>query len=170
MDFKGVRALVIDVDGVLTDGSLYYTESGETIKKFNIKDGTGIRLLLLAGIEVGVITGKDSAALDYRFQELGIKYVYKNVRLKDEAIKDFAAKTGVPLKEICFIGDDVIDIKALELVGFPVAVRDCDENIKGYVKHTTQNPGGAGAVREIANKVLKDNDLWSLALKRYFEG
>jgi len=167
MNFKGVKALILDVDGVLTDGSLYYTQAGEELKKFNIKDGSGIRLLLKVGIEVVVITGKGSPALDARFKELGIKHLYKNVRDKGRVLEKVSSKLNIPLEKMCFIADDLIDLPALKKVGFPVCVADSDPYILDKVVYVTENLAGHGAVREVINKILKDNQLFEKAIALY---
>lgn len=167
MDFKGIAALVIDVDGVLTDGSLLYGAHGEEIKKFDIKDGTGIRLFLSAHLEFAVITGRDSAALDYRLKELGVVNFYKNIRNKERTLKAYGIQTGIALSKICFIGDDIIDIPALKIVGYPICVADSADEVKGYADYITEKRGGYGAVREVINLILKSKKLWDITLNRY---
>jgi len=144
----------MDVDGVLTDGRLYYTEEGERIKVFNVQDGLGIKLLQRAGIKTGVISGRESEALRNRLIELGVDEIFMGRFEKDGILKDILSMNGISAEEVGFIGDDLVDIPVLKRVGFPVAVRDASEDVKRFAVYVTMREGGKGAVREVVDLIL----------------
>lgn len=144
----------MDVDGVLTDGRLYYTEEGERIKVFNVQDGLGIKLLQRAGIKTGVISGRESEALRNRLLELGVDEIFMGRFEKDGILKDILSRNGISAEEVGFIGDDLVDIPVLKRVGFPVAVRGASEEVKRYAVYVTMKEGGKGAVREVVDLIL----------------
>lgn len=160
-DLAAVKLLLLDVDGVLTDGSINYTDSGEEIKQFNAKDGLGLRLLMQAGVGVGIITGRKSEALLQRCRNLGIDLIFDNVKHdKTQAFATILAETGLAASETAFAGDDLPDIPVMEKagVGFAVADAACEVIEKSDI--TTLCPGGRGAVREICEKILKAKGVW----------
>lgn len=145
----------MDVDGVLTDGNLYYTENGESLKEFNVYDGLGIKLLQKAGISTGIISGRESEALRSRLLELGIDEVYMGRLHKGAILEEILSRKGLSAEEVGFIGDDVVDIPVLKRVGFPVAVRNAPDVVKKFTVYTTLREGGRGAVREVVELILK---------------
>jgi len=145
----------MDVDGVLTDGRLYYTEEGERVKVFNVHDGLGIKLLQRAGISTGIISGRESEALRNRLTELGIEEIYMGRFKKESVLEEILERKGLSPEEVGFIGDDIVDIPVLKRVGFPVAVRNAPDPVKSLAVYVTLREGGKGAVREVVELVLR---------------
>ena len=164
---KDVKMLLLDVDGVLTDGSIIYDDRNVETKIFNVKDGLGIRLLLDAGIEVGIITGRASGALTNRCKNLGIPHLYDGVKDKTSALNDILGKTGIKAEETAFMGDDLPDLPVLTKVGVSIAVNNADETVKEHVDIVTAQNGGDGAVREICEGILKAKNLWNDIVEAY---
>jgi 3-deoxy-D-manno-octulosonate 8-phosphate phosphatase (KDO 8-P phosphatase) len=165
---KGIQMLLLDVDGVLTTGEIIYTDSGEQIKIFNVKDGLGIRMLKEAGIQVGVITGRKGKALRHRCQNLGLTLVFDGARDKIKAMKKIAGETGIPLESMAFIGDDLPDLSVMQKAGLAVAVADAHEMIRHIAHVTTRAKDGRGAVREICEAILKAQNKWDDLIDRLF--
>ncbi|MCD6570202.1 MAG: HAD-IIIA family hydrolase [Deltaproteobacteria bacterium] len=164
---KQIKALVLDVDGVLTDSSIYFTDKGQEIKAFNAKDGHGIKMIMRAGIQVAIITGRKSKALKYRAQELGIEHVIEDAKDKKEALKKIAIKLGIDPSEIAYMGDDVVDLPAMALCGLSVAPSDAIDLVKEKVDIVTDNPGGKGSVRQAIEIILKSQGLYDKVMERY---
>lgn len=150
-----VRLLALDVDGVLTDGGLYYTESGEVLRRFNIKDGQGLKLLMQGGIEVAIITAKSSMATLQRAKDLGIIHTYLGVEDKLATLKELCEKLNLSLSQVAYVGDDVNDLEVLQTVGCPLTVADAMPDNQAFALYITQSPGGHGAVREICTLLLQ---------------
>lgn len=165
---KQIEMVLLDVDGVLTAGEIIYSDSGEQIKIFNVKDGIGIRLLKEAGIKVGIITGRKGKALKHRCDNLGIDLIFDGIRDKKKALDDIKAKTGIPFKAMAFVGDDLPDLPVMKKVGLAVAVGDANEMVKHHAHMTTMAHGGKGAVREISEAILKAQGLWDGIIHRLF--
>jgi 3-deoxy-D-manno-octulosonate 8-phosphate phosphatase (KDO 8-P phosphatase) len=165
--FKRIKLLLLDVDGVLTDGGILYTDGGEEIKIFHVKDGLGIRLLQDAGIGVGIVTARGSAALHRRCTELGITQIYDNVRDKGAVFDQIRNATGVSAEATAFVGDDLPDLPLMKRVGLPIAVADAHEAVIQQAAWVSMSKGGTGAVREICEHILKSQGLWENALKRF---
>lgn len=149
-----VKLLAIDVDGVLTDGGLYYTESGEEFKKFNIKDGLGLRRVLEAGIEVAFISANHSRSTLHRAKKLGIVHALIGISNKLDALQNLCRTLNVPLDQIAYIGDDLVDLPILEMVGVPIAVADAVTAVQEVAVYVTQKSGGNGAVREVCDRLV----------------
>ena len=164
---KRIRLLLLDVDGVLTDGRLALDEAGREIKFFHIRDGQGIRLLQLAGIKVGILTGRRSKAVDFRAQELGIHLVFQKIQDKAQALPAILKKENLQADEVCYVGDDLSDLAVLSCVGLGVAVADAAAEVKAIAHYTTRLRGGQGAVREICEKVLKVKGKWEKVIQTY---
>jgi len=162
-----VRLLVLDVDGVLTDGRIIMDHEGKEIKAFDVRDGHGIKLLRDAGIEVAVLTGRNSPVVQKRTDDLGILWVQQGVSDKVAAYEEIARKTGIEDEETCFIGDDLVDIPLLKRVGIPVVVADGVHEAKQCALYVTQAPGGRGAVREVCDLLLQAQGKWDEILRRY---
>ena len=152
---RKIKMFLLDVDGVMTDGSLFYTREGEEIKVFNVKDGMGIKLLRKAGIEVGVISARNSHPLHIRLKDLGIERAYTGNERKVEALEDIVKENSLKYEEIAYMGDDYVDIPVMKRVGFPIAVADAVEEVKNIAVYTTKSEGGKGAVREAVEFILK---------------
>lgn len=152
---RGVRLFVTDVDGVLTDGTLHYGKSGEETKQFHTRDGLGLQLLMRSGIEVAIVSGRSSRALDRRVAELGIRHFYPGQENKWKIIEALAKDLGVAPAEIAFAGDDLPDLAVFRHVGVPIAVSDADPRILREACWVTRAVGGRGAVREIADAILE---------------
>lgn len=149
-----IRMLVLDVDGVLTDGKLYFDHAGNEMKAFNTRDGMGMKALQRVGIEVAVITGRKSEAVKQRMAQLGIQYVYQGREDKLEAFLELLEITGLDAQQICFAGDDWIDLPVLLRAGLAVSVADAEDRVKQQAHWITPRNGGDGAVREICNLIL----------------
>ena len=153
-----IRLLVLDVDGVLTDGRLYFDNQGNELKAFNTRDGLGIRALQSAGAVLALITGRQSEIVKRRAANLGIEHVYQGSNDKLEAYNELLAITGFDEQQVCYAGDDWIDIPVLDRVGLAVTVADADEVVKNRVHWITPRAGGYGAVRDICELILVAQD------------
>lgn len=162
--FKKIKAVLTDVDGVLTDSTMnfFVTPQGETveIKKFSAYDGIAFHMLRDRGIITGIITGGNAPATERRAQALGMDFLYYNFLSKLAPLQDFIKRTGLKAEEIIFIGDDFIDIPALKEVGLPCAVANSRKEVKELCLYVTQAQGGKGAFREVAEQVLKAQGFW----------
>lgn len=155
-----IKLLVLDVDGVLTDGSITLDEDGRELKSFHVRDGHGIKMLGQAGIETAIITGRYSKVVERRAKELGISEVYQRCRQKTPAYERLLARFGLTDAETAFVGDDVVDVPLLKRAGFSVAVSDAVDEAREAAMLITKNPGGRGAVREVTDFLLKTKGLW----------
>lgn len=149
-----VKLLALDVDGVLTDGGLYYTDSGEELKKFNVKDGLGLKLVMQAGIEVAIISASNSAATLHRANKLGIRYVFIGVEDKLAILKQLCEDLSLSLAQVAYVGDDANDLQILKSVGCPLTVADAMLENQTCAIYVTKLAGGQGCVREICNLLL----------------
>ena len=149
-----IRMLVLDVDGVLTDGKLYFDHAGNEMKAFNTRDGLGMKALQRCGIEVAVITGRKSEAVTQRMTQLDVKHVYQGREDKLNAFLHLLEATGLDAQQICFAGEDWIDLPVLLRVGLAVSVADAEDRVKEQAHWITNRKGGDGAVREICNLIL----------------
>lgn len=150
-----IKLLLMDCDGVLTDGRLYFNEHGEEFKVFHVKDGQGIVNWHENGFQTGVISGRNSKTVERRANELGIKYVMQSSKNKVIDFREILAKSNVTAEETAYIGDDIPDIKVMKLVGLAVAVADANEALFEYAHIKTSKDGGLGAVREVIELMLK---------------
>jgi 3-deoxy-D-manno-octulosonate 8-phosphate phosphatase (KDO 8-P phosphatase) len=147
--------LALDVDGVLTDGGLYYTETGEELKRFNIKDGQGLKLLMQSGIEVAIITAKSSLSTLHRAKALGIIHTYLGVEDKLSTLKNLSEKLGLSLSQVAYVGDDINDLAVMQAVGCPLSVADAISANQACALYVTKLAGGQGAVREICDILMQ---------------
>ena len=152
--FSQVKLLALDVDGVLTDGGLYYTETGEELKKFNVKDGLGLKLLMQQGIEVAIVSSGSSKATLYRAARLGIQYVFIGVEDKLTQLKVLCEQLGIELSQVAYMGDDLVDLSVMQAVGCPIAVADAMPKNQDVAIYITQRQGGEGAVREVCDLLI----------------
>lgn len=162
-----VRLLLMDVDGVLTDGDIIYDDKGVETKAFNVKDGLGIKLLMDAGVKVGIVTSRASKALYHRCDDLGISLVFDGIGNKSGVLEDISKRTGIPAEEIAFVGDDLVDLPLMRKVGLSVAVADAHQTLFENADMVTTARGGAGAVREVCEAILKAQGLWEKTLERF---
>jgi 3-deoxy-D-manno-octulosonate 8-phosphate phosphatase (KDO 8-P phosphatase) len=163
-----IRLLLLDVDGVLSDGRIVYDAHGTEIKTFDVKDGHGIKMLQKAGIEVGIISGRSSKVVNVRAKELGIEILYQGITDKDLPYAEIIRQRGLRDEEIAYIGDDVVDLPILRRVGFAVATADAVDDIRPYVHYVTNRCGGRGAVREVCDLILKARGDWQAVMGGYF--
>ena len=164
---RNVRVVVLDVDGVLTDGGLQYTRDGETLKRFQVRDGLGVRLLLDSGVEVAVISARASAPLERRIRDLGIRHFLPGSRDKLMALDELIARLNVDASAVCFVGDDLLDVPALRAVGLAVAVADGHPVVQREAHWVTRAEGGHGAVREVADLILEAQQGLMVAYDRH---
>ncbi len=168
--FQNIRLLLLDVDGVLTDGRIIYDNNGVETKAFDVKDGHGLKLLQRAGVKVGIITGRESQVVAHRASELGIDILYQGAKDKLIPYAEILDGLGLLDEQVAYMGDDVVDLPVLRRVGFAATVADGVEDIKPYVDYVTTRGGGRGAVREVCDYLLKRSGKWSMVTDRYFAG
>jgi YrbI family 3-deoxy-D-manno-octulosonate 8-phosphate phosphatase len=157
---KEIALIVLDVDGVMTDGRIVMNDLGQEIKYFNVKDGHGIRLLLHAGVDVAIITGRESVAVRLRAADLGITMVYQGIKEKESVCRRIMAEKGLKMDQVCCVGDDLPDIPMLRCAGLPVAVADAAIETRDAALYVTKARGGFGAVREVCEIILKAKGKW----------
>jgi 3-deoxy-D-manno-octulosonate 8-phosphate phosphatase (KDO 8-P phosphatase) len=162
-----VGLMVLDVDGVLTDGRLYFGADGESLKVFDVRDGLGIKLLKEAGIEVAILSSRRSPIVERRARELGIERVIQGASNKGEHFAALAATTGMAPEQCGYIGDDWPDLAVMAQVGFAVAVADAAPEVRQAAHWTTAAPGGRGAVRELAEFILRSQNRFDELLQRH---
>ncbi|GAA6621727.1 KdsC family phosphatase [Scytonema sp. NUACC26] len=150
-----VKLLALDVDGVLTDGGLYYTDSGEELKKFNVKDGQGIKLVMQAGVEVAIVTTSTSHATLHRAKKLGIKHTFIGAEDKLTVIKKLCEDLSLSLSQVAYVGDDIVDLPVMCAVGCPLTVADAMPDNQACAVYVSRLAGGQGCVREICDLLLK---------------
>lgn len=165
---RKIRLLLLDVDGVMTDGRIVYDNHGIETKAFDVKDGHGLKLLQRAGIQVGIITGRESEVVSVRAAELGIELVYQGVKDKLGPFAEILEQFGLTGDQVAYIGDDVVDLPVLLRVGLAITVADAVDDIKPYVHYQCRRPGGRGAVREACDLILKEGGHWEAVTSRYF--
>jgi len=151
---SSIRLLIVDIDGVLTDGGLHFDNRGEEYKTFNSLDGHGIRMLLECGIEVAVITGRQSKIVNHRMGDLGVRHIYQGNRDKLPAFEQLLRDTGAEATQTAYIGDDLPDLPIMQRVGFAVAVQNAHGFVKQHSDLVTTASGGHGAVREVTDFIL----------------
>lgn len=162
-----VRLLIMDVDGVLTDGSIMLDDSGGEIKRFSVRDGLGITTWLALGFQAAVVTRRAGAVVEHRMRELGISHILQGSLDKGAAVASLCERTGIPHEHAAFVGDDWPDLPALRAVGFPVAVADADAHVRAAAALVTRAPGGHGAIREIIETILEAKGLMHRAMERF---
>jgi len=159
--------LVLDVDGVLTDGSLYINADGSETKVFSALDGHGIRLWRRAGLKVAFLSGRDSEPTARRAEQLEVDYCIQDCHDKTEALDRLVAQTQLALENVAFVGDDLMDLPVIKRVGFSAAVANAVDLVKRHADYVTSRPGGSGAVREVIEYILKNSGRWQGLLERY---
>ena len=154
---KSIKLLILDVDGVLTDTKLYVTNDGQVNKAFSSKDGIGMKLLLMSGIKIAIISGGNSDCVNHRMKSLGVEYVYQNQKDKMVAFNELKSKLNLENSQIAYVGDDLPDLIPIMSAGFGIAVLNACELIKGRADYITKKEGGKGAVREICDQANLKN-------------
>ena len=155
-----LELISFDVDGVLTDGRIVYTDDGRELKAFNVQDGAAIRLLLEHGIEVALLTGRSSPMVERRARELGIRHLHQGLADKAPALKALSTKLNIPLAHMAHVGDDLPDLALFELAGLSVCVPDGHPAVISRADLVTRTRGGEGVARELAELVLKARGVW----------
>lgn len=163
----GVTALVIDVDGVLTDGRIIYDEFGDELKCFDVQDGTGLMLWRRAGMKSAIITARKTKLLKRRAKELAVDFLAQHAFKKLEAYEKFTRRYRLTPEQVCAIGDDLMELPILLRVGLAVAVSNAADEVKAAAHLTTSRSGGRGAVREVIEFILKAKGLWSQVVQPY---
>ncbi len=158
-----IRLIAMDVDGVLTDGSINLDDNGVETKRFSVRDGLGISVWMRLGFEAAFITRRSGGALNHRARELGVKHIVQGSKDKQAALRDLADATGVRVEEMIFVGDDWPDLSAFKIAGLSAAVADADELVRGRASVVLSRPGGAGAIRELVEELLKAKGMWRQA-------
>jgi 3-deoxy-D-manno-octulosonate 8-phosphate phosphatase (KDO 8-P phosphatase) len=164
---RKTRLLIMDVDGVLTDGRIIQDGHGHELKVFDVKDGHGIVMAHRAKLRTALISGRESETITRRAEELGIELVFQKIWNKLEVYEKILVDTELTHDEVAYIGDDLIDIPLLRRVGLAVAVADAVDEVKAAAHLITQRPGGQGAVREVIELILKAQDHWDSLIERY---
>jgi 3-deoxy-D-manno-octulosonate 8-phosphate phosphatase (KDO 8-P phosphatase) len=162
-----VQLILMDADGVLTDGKIIFFSGGNEAKMFDSKDGVGIRLAQRAGLKTGVISGRESEALLRRCEELGMDEIHQRVFEKLGAYEEILARLGLTDEDCCFIGDDLVDAPVLKRVGLPVGVADGHPALSPLLAYVTERAGGSGAVRETIDLVIRAQGKWDEVVGRY---
>ena len=164
-----VKLLVLDIDGVLTDGRVIYDSEGREIKFFDVKDGHGLKLLQRAGIEVVLLSGRISEVNRKRAVELGIQEVRENCKVKLPVFLDILAKRGLSAESAAYMGDDLIDLPPMRAAGLSLAPSDAVAEVRAKVHWISDKPGGRGAVRQACEMILKSTGAWNKVTERYFQ-
>ena len=164
---RNIKLLLLDVDGVLTDGGIYIDDRGIETKRFDVRDGQGITLLRRAGIEVGFVTGRSSKLVRVRARELGVSIIYQGVGNKADAYQRIKQKSRLEDESVAYVGDDIADVPILRRAGLAIVVRDAWYGVRPYADYVAQAEGGRGAVREVCELLLKAQDLWKKLTKPY---
>ena len=167
VDFAKIKMLALDVDGVLTDGTLIINADGSESKFFNSLDGHGIRMWKRAGLKVALISGRASMPTELRAEQLQIQYVFQDCHYKLPVAEKLLDKLGLSPENMAFIGDDLTDMPAIRYAGFGAAVANAVDEVKQCADYVTTRPGGSGAVREVIEHILKNSGRWQELMKRY---
>lgn len=165
-----IRLLILDVDGVMTDGHIIYDDAGRETKIFDAKDGFGIRLLQMAGLKIAIATGRMGNALKHRCRNLNIDLIFEGLHHKAAILGDLEERTGVHSSQTAFVGDDLLDISLMQAVALPIAVADARKEVIESAAIVTQKPGGHGAVREVCEAILQAQGTWPLILEKVYAG
>ncbi|RKR02527.1 3-deoxy-D-manno-octulosonate 8-phosphate phosphatase (KDO 8-P phosphatase) [Kushneria sinocarnis] len=162
-----VRLLALDVDGVMTDGGLDYTGDPHENKRFHVRDGLGLKLLQRSGIELAIITGRQSSAVSRRAEELGIAHLYQGCEDKWQTLSELLGRLQLEADEIAYCGDDLVDLAAIRHAGLGVTVSDAPREIREHADYITTTPGGLGAVRELCELILKARGEWEAIVEEF---
>jgi 3-deoxy-D-manno-octulosonate 8-phosphate phosphatase (KDO 8-P phosphatase) len=163
---KYIKLVILDVDGVMTDGRIVIDDNGVESRNFDIKDGMGVVVLMMSGIEVAIITSKKSGAVRRRAEELKIKRFYEGSKKKTEPYEEMLREMNITDGEVAYVGDDLVDLSMMKRVGLPIAVGDAVDDVKQHAAYVTKARGGYGAVREVAELILKSQEKWDKILSK----
>ncbi|GAB6041746.1 3-deoxy-manno-octulosonate-8-phosphatase KdsC [Endothiovibrio diazotrophicus] len=162
-----VKLVIFDVDGVLTDGSLFYGDDGQEYKAFNSRDGHGMKMLQAGGVKVGIITGRTSKVVSHRMENLGVAHVHQGQLDKVPAFEQMITELGVAAEEVAYVGDDVVDLPVMRRVGLAIAVADAHPLVKEHAHWSAPHGGGRGAARDVCELILKAHGALDRMLERY---
>ncbi|MCL4740395.1 MAG: phenylphosphate carboxylase subunit delta [Burkholderiaceae bacterium] len=163
---KDVKLVILDVDGVMTDGRIVIDDNGLEQRNFDIKDGFGVVALQMTGVEVAIITSKKSGSVRHRAEELKIKRFHEGIRKKTEPYEQILAEMGITDAQVAYVGDDLVDLAMMKRVGLPIAVADAVDEVREAAAYVTRARGGHGAVREAAEMILKAQGKWDAILSK----
>jgi 3-deoxy-D-manno-octulosonate 8-phosphate phosphatase (KDO 8-P phosphatase) len=166
---RKIRLLILDCDGVLTDGRIIMLPGGDETKSFDVKDGHAMVMARRAGLPIAIISGRKSSVVRARAEELGVAHLHEMAWVKTEPYEEILASEGLKDEQVCYVGDDVVDIPLLRRAGLAVAVADAAEETKAHSHVVTTRKGGRGAVREVIEFILKAQDKWVEAMSRYVD-
>jgi 3-deoxy-D-manno-octulosonate 8-phosphate phosphatase (KDO 8-P phosphatase) len=166
---KLIRLIAFDVDGVMTDGGLFYSDSGEEFKRFNSLDGHGLKMLRASGVELAIITGRTSRCVEARAKNLGITHLYQGVENKLEAMIDLLDKLKLPPDAAAYMGDDVVDLAVMRYVGLAISVPESPLLVRKHSHYVTQRSGGHGAVREACELIMSAQGTLDARLAPYLQ-
>ena len=169
---RKITLLLMDVDGVLTDGKIWFVPDGGElveVKSFHVLDGAGIALAHRAGLKTGVVSARTSSGVGKRAEELSVDFIHLEVRDKRTALDDILGASGIAAENVCFIGDDVVDLPAMTRVGFPVAVSNASSEVRARAAYVTDAEGGNGAVREVIELIMKAQGKWDAAIAEFLK-
>ena len=164
---QAIRLIAFDVDGVLTDGGLYLTDSGEEFKRFNSLDGHGLKMLKASGVEIALITGRTSRCVELRAKNLGITRLYQGVEDKWGAMQALLAELNLAAEAAAFMGDDVVDLPVMRRVGLSLSVPNATQMVREHAHYLTQREGGQGAVREVCELIMSAQNTLNAQLAPY---
>ena len=164
---KAIKMLVLDVDGVMTDGRLFYGPGGQEFTVFHILDGHGIKMAIRSGLSLAIITGRESEAVAQRARELGILEIHQKAVDKLSVFQGLLARNGLAASQVACMGDDLVDLPLLRRAGLALSVPDAVDEVRAAAHYVTRRAGGRGAVREAIEILLKSQNLWSAELERY---
>jgi 3-deoxy-D-manno-octulosonate 8-phosphate phosphatase (KDO 8-P phosphatase) len=162
-----IELILSDVDGVMTDGGIRLIDDGQQMVKFHIRDGMGVRLWREAGKRFGIVTGRNLESIRRRAADLWLDIIRLGIDDKLPAVDELAAEFGLSREQVCFIGDDLLDLASIRAVGLGVAVADAVEDVRRVAKYVTSVPGGAAPVREVIELILKNTGRWDDVMRRY---
>ncbi len=166
---KPLRLIAFDVDGVLTDGGLFLSDSGEESKRFNSLDGHGLKMLKASGVELAIITGRSSRCVELRAQNLGISHLFQGVEDKYATMQSLLAALNISPEAAAFMGDDVIDLPVMRRMGVSFSVPDAPQCVRDRADYVSQRAGGHGAVREVCELIMSAQGTWESQLSQYLE-
>lgn len=163
---RDVKLVILDVDGVMTDGRIVIDDNGLEQRNFDIKDGLGVVALQMSGVDVAIITSKKSGSVRHRAEELKIKRFHEGIRKKTEPYEQMLAEMGIGDAQVAYVGDDLVDLSLMKRVGLPIAVADAVDEVREAAAYVTRARGGHGAVREAAEMILKAQGKWGAILAK----
>lgn len=166
---KPIRLIAFDVDGILTDGGLYLSDSGEEFKRFNSLDGHGLKMLKASGVQLAIITGRTSRCVEMRAKNLGITHLYQGIEKKWDAMQDLLGKLQLAPAAAAFMGDDVVDLPAMRRVGLALTVPNAHSVVRDFAHYTTKREAGHGAVREVCELIMSTQGTLAAQLAPYLE-